>query len=124
MEQREAEDAVNDFGRAPVGESKEETVSDLLEGLARLTEQDYNKQTKVYLNQVEDDLDVAVSPSRPDQEPDGGYPTPRPDSAAVFASEPQTISTTKGTSEGKGGKRGKKWKLEEVERWTMVKRIW
>jgi hypothetical protein len=22
------------------------------------------------------------------------------------------------------GKKGKKWKLEEVERWTMVKRIW
>jgi hypothetical protein len=26
-------------------------------------------------------------------------------------------------AEAKKGK-GKKWKLEEVERWTMVKRIW
>lgn len=30
----------------------------------------------------------------------------------------------KGVPKTDGVKKAKKWKLEEVERWTMVKRIW
>jgi len=30
----------------------------------------------------------------------------------------------KDDDKAKGKGKGKKWKLEEVERWTMVKRIW
>lgn len=30
----------------------------------------------------------------------------------------------KGAPKTDGVKKAKKWKLEEVERWTMVKRIW
>lgn len=36
--------------------------------------------------------------------------------------EKDTIAPGRGALEA--GKKGKKWKLEEVERWTMVKRIW
>ncbi|GFZ42864.1 hypothetical protein JCM24511_00582 [Saitozyma sp. JCM 24511] len=84
MEEREAEDAVNDFGRPAVGESKEET--------------EYNKQTTEYLSQEADDLPEYTSPV-----------SPRSPTVVKVAA---------------AGKKGKKWKLEEVERWSMVKRIW
>lgn len=126
MEEREAEDTVNDFGRAPVGESKEETVRRSCPNQdVKLMTQDYNKETKVYLDQVEDDLDIASSPRPDGNEPEGGYPTPRPESAATFTAEPLPLKPSKSEqSGGRGGKKGRKWKLEEVERWTMVKRIW
>ncbi|WWC87545.1 uncharacterized protein L201_002435 [Kwoniella dendrophila CBS 6074] len=124
MEAREAEDAVNDFGRSAVGESKEETA--------------YNKQNARYLSHPNDDLPAYPSP--------GSFHTPftpfsMPKAVLVNNakrmnggndSDPEKPDShfdgeTKITGEDKkdkGGKKGKKWKLEEVERWTMVKRIW
>ncbi|KAK1920829.1 eukaryotic membrane protein family-domain-containing protein [Papiliotrema laurentii] len=102
MEEREREDKVNDFGRAPVGESKEETA--------------YNQQTKEYLGSTSDDLDI--SGRRPLEKTDirASYASSKPDD------DKKTPPGTTGV--GSGAKKGKKWKLEEVERWTMVKRIW
>ncbi|GMK54546.1 hypothetical protein CspeluHIS016_0111320 [Cutaneotrichosporon spelunceum] len=94
MEEREAQDAVNDFGRGPVGISKEEI--------------EYNKKTSRYLSQPDDDL-----PDHP--------------SAPVLQSPPQSAKRTEAegtTAEGRAKGKKKAWRLEEVERWTMVKRIW
>ena len=104
MDARESEDAVNDFGRSAVGESKGETVCKRHVHLDPSdAEQEYNKQTSQYLSRDRDDLPEYASPNV----------TPSMSSAA-----PQTAKPLG------GGKKGKKWNLEEVERWTMVKRIW
>jgi hypothetical protein len=60
--------------------------------------QEYNKQTTEYLSQEADDLPEYTSPV-----------SPRSPTVVKVAA---------------AGKKGKKWKLEEVERWSMVKRIW
>ena len=114
MDEREAADTVNDFGRQPVGESKEETASLSFLGLTLADEQEYNKQTSRYLSQDIDDLPEyqsptsAVSPTVPFSYPPPVMPKPKADKEQAAG----------------GGKKSKKWKLEEVERWTMVKRIW
>ncbi|WVQ73897.1 hypothetical protein IAR50_003478 [Cryptococcus sp. DSM 104548] len=106
MEEREEEDKVNDFGRSAVGESKEEA--------------EYNRQTKEYLTQPADDLpdypSFATSNSTK-----GSVPLPR-----ARPSDDHREKEKSGEEKAKagGGKKGKKWRLEEVERWTMVKRIW
>ncbi|KAF9071697.1 eukaryotic membrane protein family-domain-containing protein [Rhodocollybia butyracea] len=84
MEAREAEDAVNDYGRDPVGEGKEERK--------------YNRELKTLLDNYQDD----VLPS-----------------AEIGENPP------KDSRKGAGGK-GKKGRipLEELTRYTMVKRIW
>ncbi|THV05079.1 DUF747-domain-containing protein [Dendrothele bispora CBS 962.96] len=84
METREAEDAVNDFGRDPIGESKEERI--------------YNRELKNILDNQLDD----VSPA-----------------AEMGENKP---STKGGGGGGKGGR--KRVPLEELTRFTMVKRIW
>jgi hypothetical protein len=79
-----------------------------------LTQQEYIKETKRYLSSRDDDL------------PD--YPAP-PASATAHETTPRAslpgLDGAPGKKEGKP-KPGKKktFKLEEVERWTMVKRIW
>ncbi|BEI80187.1 hypothetical protein CcaverHIS002_0107160 [Cutaneotrichosporon cavernicola] len=94
MDEREAQDTVNDFGRGPVGISKEEI--------------EYNKQTSRYLSKPDDDL-----PDHP--------------SAPILRSTPQTTKLAEAegaNAEGRVKGKKKAWRLEEVERWTMVKRIW
>ncbi|KAI0689272.1 DUF747-domain-containing protein [Cerioporus squamosus] len=81
MEAREQADRVNDFGRDPIGEGKEE--------------QQYNKELKTLLDSKHDD----VSPV-----------------AEIGERKP-------GDGDKDGGKR-KKLPLEEITRFTMVKRIW
>jgi hypothetical protein len=76
----------------------------------KLTSQEYNQRTKDFLSKADDDLPDYPSISRsslfsPDVKPD-------------IKSDPDTPKTS-----GKGEGR-KKWRLEDVERWTMVKRIW
>ncbi|KAJ7680299.1 eukaryotic membrane protein family-domain-containing protein [Mycena polygramma] len=78
MEAREAEDAVNDFGRDPIGEGREEQI--------------YNRELKTLLDNKRDDA-----------------PT-----VAEIGERPPEV--------GKG-KKGRV-KLEELTRFTMVKRIW
>ncbi|KAF4620641.1 hypothetical protein D9613_000239 [Agrocybe pediades] len=78
MEAREAADVVNDFGRDPIGEGKEE--------------QAYNKKLKTLLDSDRDD-----------------------------------VPPTSEMGENKSGEQGKKKgrvKLEDLTRYTMVKRIW
>lgn len=70
------------------------------------------------------------------EEPGEGYPTPRVGSdgtvGGLAAGEKGRSAGVgagggvvgAGANAGAGGKKGKKWRLEEVERWTMVKRIW
>lgn len=109
MDAREAEDAVNDFGRSAVGESKEEMVSWLVAcKTLGLTDKAYNKRTSEYLSKELDDL--------------AEYPPPAVASSRVGHNEKG--DSTPPPAPVKNGKKGKKWRLEEVERWTMVKRIW
>ncbi|KAG5638629.1 hypothetical protein H0H81_011348 [Sphagnurus paluster] len=77
MDAREIADVVNDFGRDPIGEGKEEQV--------------YNKKLKSLLDNEEDDA---------------------PRTAEIGENKP-----------GHPGKRGRV-KLEDLTRYTMVKRIW
>ncbi|KIK67453.1 hypothetical protein GYMLUDRAFT_156434 [Collybiopsis luxurians FD-317 M1] len=84
MEARAAEDAINDFGRDPVGEGKEE--------------RQYNRELKTLLDNGKDD----VSPT-------------------AEIGENSQKDGRKG--EGSKGKRGR-IPLEELTRYTMVKRIW
>ena len=67
----------------------------------------------------------------PGEEPGEGYPTPRVGSDGTVGGQAAGEKGRSGgpvvgagASAGAGGKKGKKWRLEEVERWTMVKRIW
>ncbi|KAF7321257.1 hypothetical protein MKEN_00645400 [Mycena kentingensis (nom. inval.)] len=78
MEAREAEDAVNDFGRDPIGEGKEE--------------QAYNRELKTLLDNKRDDA------------------------AAVAEIGERRAGATKGKKA--------RVKLEDLTRFTMVKRIW
>ncbi|KAJ4002012.1 eukaryotic membrane protein family-domain-containing protein [Lentinula boryana] len=83
MEAREAEDVVNDYGRDPVGEGKEE--------------RQYNRELKTLLDNRRDDV----------------FPT-----AEIGENLPKNSKD--------GGGKGKKGRipLEELTRYTMVKRIW
>lgn len=70
------------------------------------------------------------------EEPGEGYPTPRVGSDGTVGGQAAGEKGRSagvgagggvvgaGANAGAGGKKGKKWRLEEVERWTMVKRIW
>ncbi|KAJ3777830.1 eukaryotic membrane protein family-domain-containing protein [Lentinula raphanica] len=83
MEAREAEDAVNDYGRDPVGEGKEE--------------RQYNRELKTLLDNRRDD----VSPT-----------------AEIGENPP------KNGKDGRGRSKKERIPLEELTRYTMVKRIW
>jgi len=76
MEAREEEDKVNDFGRDPIGEGKEE--------------REYNRDLKSLLVNVNDDM------------------TPVPDMGEKAVNDSSK----------------RRPKLEELTRFTMVKRIW
>lgn len=82
MEAREAADVVNDFGRDPIGEGKEEQM--------------YNRELKTLLDDARDDAAPV---------PDVGERKP-------------------GEGTGKSGAQRKRLPLEEITRFTMVKRIW
>lgn len=111
MDVREAEDSVNDFGRPAVGETKEEAVSHPTQSLSSNFDksQDYNKRTTYYLSQAQDDLAQYTS---------------TPPTSVAAKSFPVNTPLAKEKIPREKGKKGKQWKLEEVERWTMVKRIW
>ncbi|KAF8514240.1 eukaryotic membrane protein family-domain-containing protein [Hysterangium stoloniferum] len=81
MDAREAEDAINDFGRDPIGEGKEEQI--------------YNQELKAMLDRRQDD-------------------------ASHVSEMGENEKTRHVKQEGKGGR----LKLEELTRFTMVKRIW
>lgn len=66
--------------------------------------QEYNKQTTAYLSRAEDDL------------PDHAAARP----SANNASDKRESGSAPVKQDGKK----KSFKLEEVDRWTMVKRIW
>jgi len=78
MEAREAEDTINDFGRDPIGEGREEQI--------------YNRELKTLLDNKRDDA---------------------PPVAEIGERRPDV---------GKGKKA--RVKLEDLTRFTMVKRIW
>ena len=107
MDAREAEDHVNDAGRSQVGVSKEEQVGESLyygkhsDGWI----QAYYRQAAVHLSKSEDDLPEYAMPSSAAQSP-----------------RAETGGTAGSTVPDKSKR--KQWKLEQVERWTMVKRIW
>ncbi|KZP34527.1 DUF747-domain-containing protein [Athelia psychrophila] len=86
MEAREAQDAINDFGRDPIGEGKEEQI--------------YNKELKTLLDNRQDDASPTAEIGELDRTNNG-----RPTGAR-----------------GTGGK--KRVRLEDLTRFTMVKRIW
>lgn len=90
MEQRKADDKINDFGRDPIGEGDEERV--------------YNRELKTYLdNKIDDTAAVAEM----------GENTERNGSKS---------EKSDGNRGGGGGKR--RPDLEDITRFTMVKRIW
>ncbi|KAF7361918.1 hypothetical protein MVEN_00536700 [Mycena venus] len=81
MEAREAEDAINDFGRDPIGEGREEQI--------------YNRELKTLLDNKRDDA---------------------PRVAEIGERKPEVAAV-------KGGQKARV-KLEDLTRFTMVKRIW
>lgn len=90
MEQRRADDQINDFGRDPIGEGNEERV--------------YNQELKTYLdNQV--DNAAAVAEIGENKKREGG-------------------GEKGGRGDGGGGGGKKRPDLEDITRFTMVKRIW
>lgn len=95
MEEREAADVVNDFGRDPIGEGKEERVSDFfpMQHLHRLRcpSQKYNKELKSILDDDRDDA---------------------PRTAEIGENKPGDTN------------KKRRLRLEELTRYTMVKRIW
>lgn len=90
MEQRKADDKINDFGRDPIGEGGEERV--------------YNRELKTYLDNQADDA-TAVAEIGENQK-----------------SGSKGENTGRGESGGGGNK--KRPDLEDITRFTMVKRIW
>ncbi|KIR96436.1 hypothetical protein L804_06271 [Cryptococcus deuterogattii 2001/935-1] len=110
MDEREAEDSVNDYGRSAVGESKEET--------------EYNRQTREYLSKTADDLPEYSSLSSSILQEGVPLPDTRVSHKNSGDQGGSDKDRDKGVLKTDGMKKGKKWKLEEVERWTMVKRIW
>jgi hypothetical protein len=105
MEAHEKEDAVNDFGRDPVGEGPEERVRGCeLPGLRDTTApfQLYNRELKFMLDDARDDAAPISDMGEKDV-------TARPQKA---------------TGGGGGGSSKKRPKLEDITRFTMVKRIW
>jgi hypothetical protein len=105
MEEREKEDAVNDFGRDPIGEGLDERVS--VKVTARILERlmvrpkQYNRDLKVLLDDHRDDA------------------TP-----AAEMGEKKVADPARGPGGGGGGGKKKRVKLEDITRFTMVKRIW
>jgi hypothetical protein len=86
MEQRKADDKINDFGRDPIGEGDEERV--------------YNRELKTYLaNKMDDSAAVAE-----------------------IGENKEKNRSEKGGGGGGGDK--KRPDLEDITRFTMVKRIW
>jgi len=87
MEQRKADDKINDFGRDPIGEGDEERI--------------YNRELKTYLDNKTDD-------------------------AAAVAEIGENKENNRGGGEKSGGGGGGKKRpdLEDITRFTMVKRIW
>ena len=107
MEAREAEDVVNDYGRDPIGEGQEERVSYIFtfpitdSQYALLDVQKYNRELKDILGNAGDDA-------------------PRvPEIGERNSSDTNVI----GSGRDEDGKQ-KRPKLEELTRFTMVKRIW
>ena len=96
MEEREKADVINDFGRDPIGEGKEEQVCRIA-SVAFMTDrtQRYNRELKDILDDSRDDV-----PPVPEmgERPPGAAPS------------------------GKGKR--SRVKLEDLTRFTMVKRIW
>ena len=106
MEDREAEDAVNDFGRDPIGEGKEEQVGVLdhscFTPCIDFCFQIYNRELKTLLDNKRYD---------------------EPPTAEIGENQPQKRGSGGGGGGDGGGKR-KRVKLEDLTRFTMVKRIW
>ena len=88
MEAREAEDAINDFGRDPIGEGKEEQI--------------YNRELKTMLDNKRDDAG--------------------PTAEVGERMRTQSGVSTATVGPNNGGK--KRVKLDDLTRFTMVKRIW
>jgi hypothetical protein len=98
MEARQAADVVNDFGRDPIGEGKEEQVRFISSLLwlscefKNIYPKLYNRQLKTLFESVRDDV---------------------PHTAEIGENKPGDITKKKG-----------RVKLEDLTRYTMVKRIW
>jgi hypothetical protein len=97
MEARQAADVVNDFGRDPIGEGKEEQVqlpssSLLLSCDSNIIQKLYNRQLKTLLENDRDDV---------------------PHTAEIGENKIGDIGKKKG-----------RVKLQDLTRYTMVKRIW
>ena len=102
MEAREEEDKVNDFGRDPIGEGKEEQVRGFTahptQPLLITSIQRYNKELKTLLDNRRDDANPVA--------------------------EIGELAGGKGDRGDKDGGKRKRLPLEDITRFTMVKRIW
>lgn len=107
MGARERADRVNDFGRDPIGEGKEEQVRASASGALGaaygrgVCAQKYNRELKTLLDNRRDDAAEV---------------------AEIGESKPVADGGGKGGGGGGGGK--KRLPLEDITRYTMVKRIW
>ena len=103
MEAREAEDVVNDYGRDPIGEGQEERVSYIF--TFPITDPQHALDIQKYNRELKDILEHGR---------DNTAPVPE-----IGEREMNVI----GSGRDENGKQ-KKPKLEELTRFTMVKRIW
>ena len=108
MESRISADSVNDFGRDPIGEGKDERVRipsfqrHPLTHSINVLRQKYNRDLKTLLDNKRDDAApvAEIGERKPEQ---NGKPS---------------------SGGGGGGDKKKRLELEEITRFTMVKRIW
>lgn len=107
MEAREAADVVNDFGRDPIGEAPEERVSGISTSPGRILNmpcarlQKYNRELKDILDNTRDNT------------------APVSEIGERGSAETGVVESDR----DEDGKR-KRPKLEDITRFTMVKRIW
>jgi hypothetical protein len=107
MEAREAADVVNDFGRDPIGEAPEERVSGISTSPGRILDmpcarlQKYNRELKDILDNTRDNTAPVLEIGERGSAETGVVESDRDED----------------------GKR-KRPKLEDITRFTMVKRIW
>lgn len=110
MESRITADSVNDFGRDPIGEGKDERVR-----VPSLQHHPMTPSINVSRQKYNRDLKTLLDNKRDDAAPVAEIGERKPEQNGKFSSSGRG---------GGGGDKKTRLELEEITRFTMVKRIW